>query len=100
MIYHMCKMYGLQPPRRYTRKARNDYLTFAKNRKHGKKQIQTAIRKQLSYVNRYIGYLESYFSQGYVPDTRDIPFILTIFKLYEQLEYMYRNKYTLCQGGS
>lgn len=92
MIYRMCKTYGLQLPRRYRRKARKDYLAFAKSRKHSKKQIRTAVRKQLSYVNRDMGYLESYFSQGYVPDTKDIPVILTIFKLYEQQEYMYKNK--------
>lgn len=92
MLYRMCKTYGLQLPRRYRRKAGKDYLAFAKSRKHTKKQIQTAIRKQLSYVRRDIGYLEGCFSQGYVPDARDIPFILTIFKLYEQQEYMYKNK--------
>ena len=43
-------------------------------------------------MRRDIGYLEGYFSQGYVPDSRDIPVILTIFKLYEQQEYMYKNK--------
>lgn len=88
----MCKSYGLQLPRRYRRKARKDYLAFAKSRKHSKKQVRTAIRKQLSYVRRDIGYLERYFSQGYVPDTKDIPVILTIFKLYEQQEYMYKSK--------
>ncbi len=89
--YRMCKTYGPQLPRRYRRKARKDYLAFAKSRKHGKKQVRTAIRKQFSYVRRDIGYLEGYFSQGYVPDTKDIPFIQTIFKLYEQQEYMYKN---------
>ncbi len=92
MIYRMCKAYGMQLPRRYRRTARKDYLAFVKNRKHTKKQIRTAVRKQLSYVRRDIGYLEGYFSQGCVPDTRDIPVILTIFKLYEQQEYMYKNK--------
>ncbi len=43
-------------------------------------------------MHRDIHYLEGYFSQGYVPDTRDIPLILTIFKLYEQQEYMYKNR--------
>ena len=83
MIYRMCKTYGLQLPRRYCRKARKEYLAFAKSRKHTRKQIWTAIRKQLSYVRRDIGYLEGYFGQGYVPAARDIPVILTIFRLYE-----------------
>lgn len=92
MIYRMCRSYGLQLPRRYCRKARKDYLAFAKGRKHSKKQVRTAVRKQLSYVRRDIGYLEGYFGKGYVPDTKDIPIILTVFKLYEQQEYMYRNQ--------
>lgn len=92
MIYHMCKSYGLQLPRRCRRRARKDYLAYAKDRKHSKNQIRAAIRKQLSYVCRDIGYLEGYFSQGHVPDTKDIPIILTIFKLYEQQEYMYKSK--------
>ena len=92
MISHMCRSYGLQPPRRYRRKVRKEYLAFAKCRKHNKKQVRTTVRKQLSYVRRDLGYPEGYFSQGCVPDTRDIPDILTIFKLYEQQESMYRNK--------
>lgn len=88
----LCEAYGLQFPRCYCRKARKDYLAYAKSRKHTKKQIRTAIRKQLSYVRRDICYLEGYFIQGYVPDSRDIPVILTIIKLYEQQEYMYKNK--------
>lgn len=43
-------------------------------------------------MHRDIGYLEGYFSQGYVPDDKDVAVILTIFKLYEQQEYMYKNK--------
>ena len=92
MIQRMCKSYGLQLPRRYRRKARKEYLAFAKCRKHNKKQVRAAIRRQLSYVRRDIGYMEGYFSRGFVPDTRDIPYILTIFKLYAQQEYMYENK--------
>ena len=82
----------MQIPRRYHRSARKGYLAFAKGRKHTKKQIQTAIRKQLSYVRRDICYLEGYFSQGCVPETWDIPIILAIFKLYEQQEYKYKKK--------
>lgn len=88
----MCKSYSLQLPRRYQRKARKGYLAFAKGRKHSKKQVRTAIRKQLSYVRRDMGYLEGCFSQGYVPDTKDIPVILTIFRLYGQQEHMYKSK--------
>ena len=92
MIQRMCQSYGLQLPWCYRRKARKEYLAFAKSRKHNKKQVRAAIRRQLSYVRRDIGYLEGYFSRGFMPDTRDIPHILTIFKLYAQQEAMYENK--------
>lgn len=93
MIYRMCKSYELQLPRRYRRRVRKEYLVFAQSRKHNKKQIRAAIRKQLSYMRRDIGYLKGYFSQDSVPDAGDIPSILTIFRLYGQQEYMYRTKY-------
>ena len=86
------KNYGLELPRRDCKAARKDYLSFAKAKKHSKKQIRKAIRRQLSYVRRNIGYLEGFMSEGYAPDAKDTDLILTIFKLYEQQKYMYDNK--------
>lgn len=92
IIYRMCKSYGLALPRRYRRKARKDYLAFVKSRKHTEKKVREAVKKQLSYVRRDIGYLENFFSKGYAPaDNKDIPLLVTIFRLYLQQEYMYKN---------
>lgn len=41
---------------------------------------------------RDIAYLEEFMSDGYAPEAREIPLLLTIFKLYEQQQYMYDNK--------
>lgn len=92
IIYRFCKAYGLPLPRRYSKKARKEYLAFAKGKKHTTKQIRKAIRKQLSYVRRDLGYLEGYMCDGYAPSRKEIPFLLTIQKLYEQQLYMYENK--------
>lgn len=92
IIFWFHKNYGLELPRRDCKAARKDYLSFAKAKKHSKKQIRKAIRKQLSYVRRNIGCLEGFMSEGYAPDAKDIDLILTIFKLYEQQKYMYDNK--------
>ena len=70
IIYRMCKSYGLTLPRRYRRNARKDYLAFVKSRKHTEKKVREAIKKQLSYVRRDIGYLEDFFSKGYAPDKK------------------------------
>ena len=92
IIYRMCKSYGLTLPRRYRRKARKDYLAFVKSRKHTEKKVREAVKKQLSYVRRDIGYLEDIFSKGYAPGKKDIPLLVTIFRLYQQQEYMYKNR--------
>ena len=92
IIYRFHKTYGLALPRRYARRARKEYLAFAKSKKHTAKKIRKALRQQLSYVKRNIAYLEEFMSDGYAPEAREIPLLLTIFKLYEQQQYMYDNK--------
>lgn len=91
IIYRMCKSYGLTLPRRYRRNARKDYLAFVKTRRHTEKKVRETVKKQLSYVRRDIGYLEDFFSEGYAPGKKDIPLLVTIFRLYLQQEYMYKN---------
>lgn len=92
MIAWFHKTYGVTLPRRDCKAARKHYLSFAKSKKHSAKQIRKALKKQLSYVRRDIGYLESFMSAGYAPKQKDTATILTIFKLYEQQQYMYDNK--------
>ena len=92
MIAWFHKAYGVALPRRDCRAARKHYLAFAKARKHSAKQIRKALKKQLSYVKRNIGYLEGFMSDGYAPRQKDIAAMLTIFKLYEQQKYMYDNR--------
>nr|WP_300851295.1 IS5 family transposase [uncultured Acetatifactor sp.] len=92
MIGRFCRYYSLPLPRRYRRQARKAYLAFAKCRKHTAKKVRAAIRKQLGYVRRDIGYLEQFMSDGLVPDRKDIPKFLTILKMYGQQKYMYDHK--------
>ena len=92
IIYRFCKSYGSPLPRRYKKRARKDYLAFAKSKKHSAKKIRKALRKQLGYVARDIGYLEKFMSDGYAMTEKEISFYLTIITLYEQQKYMYDNK--------
>lgn len=87
MLYRFCKTYGLPVPRCYAKKARKDYLTYAKARKHTNKQTRKAIKKHLSYVRRDLAYLEKFMSEGYAPVNREIPLLQTIMKLYGQQQY-------------
>lgn len=92
MIIRFCKSYGLARPRMYRRQARKNYLALAKTKKRSSKKIRATIRKQLSYVNRDIRYLEVFMADGYAPTKKEISLFLTIYKLFEQQNYMYKNK--------
>lgn len=92
IIYRFCKAYALPVPRRYARKTRKDYLAYAKCRRHTTKQTRKAMKKQLSYVRRDLGYMGQFLSEGYVPTKKEILLLLTIMKLYRQQQNMYDNK--------
>lgn len=92
IIIRFCKAYGLSRPRMYRRVARKNYLALAKAKKRSTKKIRATIRKQLAFIRRDIGYLENFMQDGYAPTSKEIPLLLTIYKLYEQQQYMYQNK--------
>lgn len=92
VIIHFCRTYGLARPGMNRRQGRKNYLALAKTKKRSTRKIRAAIRKQLSYVRRDIKYLENFMSEGYAPNKKEIPPLLTIYKLYEQQDYMYKNR--------
>ena len=92
IIIRFCKSYGFSRPRMYRKQARKNYLALAKAKKRSTKKIRATIRKQLAYIKRDIKYLESYMENGYAPTSKEISLLMTIYKLYEQQQYMYQNK--------
>ena len=92
IIIRFCKSYGFSRPRMYRKQARKNYLALAKAKKRSAKRIRATIRKQLAYIKRDIKYLENYMEDGYAPTSKEISLLMTIYKLYEQQQYMYKNK--------
>ena len=92
IIVRFCKSYGFSRPRMYRKQARKNYLALAKTKKRSTNKIRATIRKQLAYIKRDIKYLESYMGDGYAPNAKEISLLMTIYKLYEQQQYMYQNK--------
>lgn len=92
IIDRFCKSYHLVKPRTYRREARKNYLALAKCKKRSAKKIRKTIRKQLGYVKRDLGYLESFMMNGYAPTIQENILLETIYTLYQQQEYMYKNK--------
>jgi hypothetical protein len=83
-----------QKPRTYRQNARREYLATAQKRKKTKKQIHSAIRKQLGYLGRNIrsihGLLDAY---GRIPlKKRELKYFYVIQTLYDQQLLMYKTR--------
>lgn len=93
MIDYFCMGFHMSDkPRTYRKIARNEYLAYVKSRKCTKEKLRAAIRKQLGYIRRDLGYLENYMEEGYALPKDYIDCYLTIWKLYRQQKYMYDNR--------
>lgn len=92
IIIRYCKSQGTHCPRMYRRQARKNYLALAKMKKRSTKKIRAAIRRQLSYVRRDLKYVDGLKEKGYVPNEKEARLLRTIEKVYEQQEYMYKNR--------
>jgi hypothetical protein len=82
---------GEKKPRTYRQKAHKDYLALARTRKPGRKKIRKAIKKQLGYLSRNLGYIDNMLTAGKCLTDRQKERFKTIRKVYEQQKYMYEN---------
>lgn len=80
-------------PRTYCRTARKNYLRYARNRKPTLKQLRNALKQQLGYVGRDVGYVRELLEHS--PQNlseRMRAYFHTIELLYEQQRHMFQNK--------
>ncbi len=92
IIDTVCYEYNEPKPRTYRKKARKDYLALAKRKKRSAKMIRKAIKKQLQYVRRDLGYIDQYLKEGKELSIKQELQLNVIRKVYEQQKYMYDNK--------
>ena len=71
MIDTICHDYKIKKPRTYRDKARKDYLNLAKSKKRTRPKIRKAIKKQLNYIKRDLGYIDRYLKEGKVLRIKD-----------------------------
>jgi len=86
---------GKKPkPRTYRQQARKAYLSFAKQKKTSRKKIRKAIKKQLSYVKRDLGIIETMQTANprYPLPEYWKKRLNTIQELYAQQKEMYQSK--------
>ena len=91
LIDSICCDYNYYKPRMYRKNARRDYLNLAKCKKRTAKKIRRAIKQQLQYIRRDIGYVEAFLSDGVELTPKQAARLSVVYKVYEQQQYMYEN---------
>ena len=92
MICRISEAYNFYRPRMYRQKARKDYLALAKCRKRGTQKIRKAIRKQLQYIRRDLGYITNLLENNGVALSESDAHLLDILEtVYSQQQYMFVN---------
>jgi hypothetical protein len=79
-------------PRTYARGARKEYVNFSKKRNKNGKEIRRMIFKQLLYLKRNFGFIDSMLAAGDRMPDKLLHRLEVVHKLYEQQKYMYDNK--------
>lgn len=91
IIKFICQKNHCKCPRTYCQKARTDFMNYSKSKKHTKKRTHTAIKQQLQYVRRDLGYIDNLIEKyGELPE-KQMKRLKTIREAYEQQKYMYEN---------
>ena len=75
----------------YRRNARRDYLNLAKCKKRTTKKIRKAVKQQLQYIRRDMGYGEAFVSDGVELTPKQEARLSVVCQVYEQQQYMYEN---------
>jgi hypothetical protein len=91
-IDDVCAETGARRPRMYRDVARREFLAWSKSKKRGAKKTRKAVRKQLAYIKRDLGYYHD-LTKRYAPDCEifQMGMIETIEALFAQQLYMYEN---------
>ena len=93
MVAWCCIQAGAKRPRMYSRKARIEFLDWSKSKKRTAKKTRRAIRQQLQYIRRDLGYLDSMILKYTLELPKDMACeLITINMLYVQQLYMYEYK--------
>ena len=92
IIDTICYEYNEKKPRTYRVTARKDYLNLAKCKKRTKTKIRKAIKKQLQYIRRDLGYIDAFLDAGKLLSKKNEARLAVIRELYEQQKTMYETK--------
>lgn len=92
LIARLCVSTNQQLPRRYSRKARREYLSVIRRKVKPEAIVRRALRKQLQFILRDIGYIEALLHDKGILSEQEWERYETIQKIFRQQEHMYRHR--------
>lgn len=78
-------------PRTYRKKARKDFLNTSKSKRKTAKALRKAIGKQLNYIKRDLGYINTMIESGKCLSEKEIDILNVIKEVYLQQKEMFDN---------
>jgi len=91
-VDELCKQAGQKKPRMYRKRARKDYLRLSKSKKRSAKAVRSAVRKQLQYIHRDIGYVAKLVQNGAKLSIKQAERLNIVTTLYEQQRIMFESQ--------
>ena len=91
-VDELCELTGQKKPRMYRKRARRDYLRLSKAKKRSAKAIRSAVRKQLQYIRRDMGYIAEMVQNGAKLSPKQADRLNVVTTVYEQQRIMYESK--------
>ena len=90
-VDELCERTGRKKPRMYRKRARKDYLRLSKSKKRSAKAIRSAVRKQLQYIRRDIGYIAEMVQNGAKLSQKQADRLNIVTTVYEQQRIMFES---------
>ena len=91
-VDEICENTGENKPRMYRRRARRDFLRLSKSKKRSAKAIRSAIRKQLQYIRRDVGYIVRFVQNGVKLTEKQKNRLNLVTTVYEQQRIMFEDR--------
>ena len=90
-VDELCEMTMQKKPRMYRKCARKDYLRLSKSKKRSAKAIRSAVRKQLQYIRRDVGYVAELVQKGAKLSPKQADRLNVVTTVYEQQRSMFES---------
>ncbi len=91
-VDELCQQTGQKKPRMYRKRARKDYLRLSKSKKRTAKAVHSAVRKQLQYIRRDVGYVTKLVQNGAKLSQKQADRLNVVTTVYEQQRIMFDSR--------